>query len=870
MAQKHKAWPLIFLLFCVFVNVETASGDGWEIKRTDRKQLVIQRLKSMLRRQPFSSYAFRRLTGYHSKGSARKRLVSIYQKKARNNPKNVSNRIVLARLLVWTGQYSKALPHYKWLSQKKPNWTRLALAQARCLLALKQTSKALQIFRITLPKLKGTERQKTLKNMLVIVLKSKEQLTYIWVYDKLKKLSWNRFDTLSFARKLTRHQKLDAAMFFYKKALAKSKGGPKFQLLLEICRAQLAADRFQEAQGTLQTARKIRTTHQWLKWELIQLEIEIARKQNRLAHFAESLAQKWASSREYKKIILLARLYKELKWKTHAKTYFTKALKIRPSSPEAHNYLIGYYTSLGDQLNANKHIRQLIRYRTAQPKHYLGLSRSLLRDSGHPYLLRWQESWKKQFGSTASSARPARIKRTLGSRIRRLRSRGYGRYKYRYGYRYRRKPYYGSLNYHKRSKASWRQYRQKRWAQWKRYVTAAQKKSFQEATQILKSGIQRFTRDWNALKDLELLSEQHGLKAIAKMAEQKMVLSTGAYPERLSYMKELLENKGKPKAFKSLIYRALRKSMIIPKNAADLASFAFAWSLQNKTAPKQSGNQHYLASKKAICPSIRRFLRPVLKRITRSFQKKHPFLCARLFAQASVCGETKRTEPLLQGLEKKYTLAQEDRNKLAQVYLKSHYMKGMERILKTMLDRPGQDPWLHFAKNHFSKSLTPHTMRFLVQRLQNHLAQKPEQFCKILKQFCKNQKLCQNIEPAIQHLLSIKKLSPIAILDVIHTTSKYDLFLDKRPNWLKTLRQRHPNNTKLFYWLVKHPTIYKRKVGFRSRRYRNRGRWISPALEQEHQNVLLAWMRSRQLLPDRYKNWLLQMKPHLQESSKTS
>ena len=108
-----------FLCTLAPLTSEAQSGN-WQVRRRDRSQIVIRRLKGILKNKPFSSYAFRQLMRYYGTSSAKRKLEAYYKKALRRSPSAVNYKIILARLYRYQRKFTPALQMYQRVRKVRP------------------------------------------------------------------------------------------------------------------------------------------------------------------------------------------------------------------------------------------------------------------------------------------------------------------------------------------------------------------------------------------------------------------------------------------------------------------------------------------------------------------------------------------------------------------------------------------------------------------------------------------------------------------------------------------------------------------------------------------------------------------------------
>ena len=830
-------------LFCAsFVLVETAHGksDAWKVRRTDRRPIVLKRIRKMLRKDPFSNYAFGQLKKRHRGRRTRKRLTRGYQKLVKRYPNRLHYKVVLARIYQWKGEHTKALTILGKVEQKKPFWLPLILRQISSLLALKRTQQAITKFKRALPRINSSKRRRLLKQLLDISLAAKDRLALNFALIRLKKLRWSYYKLQTIAVSLVRYQKLKEALYFYHIALRKIHGGSKVKLLLEVCRLEMRLKRYEKARGRLEEAKKFKTTHIWLKWEILESEIELSRRTGELNKLVQKLRKKWAETKDYRKLIVLARLFHELKKHDVGFKFDRKALKVKPKQREPRDRMIKWYTQKKKMKSARHHIEKLIRYGTASPHHYRRWTSHLLRQSKRPPIPRWNPAWKVIWSRYRSEYEKKRSWRHWSK---------YGAYS-------NQKSCPDRFRVHPKS---WEMCRQARWLHWRKNARPFQRNMLNKAIKRMTKYIRKNAFDWDVLTYSEQTFGRFGFPKEAKMTRDRMDKAVGVELHRLQQMKRLYQKLQKSRRFENLLIRVLKTRTRVPSKADNIAQFAYRQGLQKRLkTPRQYRRKRrrrrrrkasgYKPLLNPFCPRIKKFLKPVTKSLVDSYTKQHPLVVVRLLALSFRCGsKDKKNLKLLRTLEGVLLRSQKGTKALFTTYALVQYDAGIDRFLSKATEPVFNAAWSAFIQQYRKKPFATALFRFLLSRITRHRRKQPTKIYWLLSLLCREKTTCASTRHAVQALVKHKDLDPHELLPIIEKMGSFRLFSDERLSWLQIIYKRFRKDLRVLKWVMEHERVLNPADG---------ELFEYGAFAQMHRKYLLRVLQLLTTRPVKFRDWL--------------
>lgn len=794
---------------CLFLGLPGPDGslsyaqDDWSVKRRDRRPILIRRLKYMLLRNPHSKYSMNKLWLMHRRKSQRKQLFRYYTKKLQAAPKNVAYRIIMARLQERVGDWKLALQLYKSVQGKGKDNKALQLAKVRCYLGLKKPEPALAILKGVLKEMPTRQRKRMLLRMLRQLAPLKAPQAYAYVMTAIKKEKWSRDGTLDIARLLAQHQRWNDSFALYDKALPGISGQPRMLLLLEMLRYQLRADRNEEALKTIALARKMKTRNNWVRWELLQQEIVAYRSLKRLALLTAQLDRKWRKTKEFKKVHLLAQLYKELKVMSQAVVLYKRALKIRPRERDPRIQLLNYYTKKADIEKVRFHLRKLIQHKHATPKHYLRFANDLLKRSGKFRLPRWSPAWKTR----------AYCKTKKKPRYKYRRRRRYRRYYRRRRYR---RPYRRKIERHKCSRQAWNTHRQKRWNFWKRYESTGRKdKMAQEASRILRDCAKRFRKQWDTLQKVEQLQNEFGYLTQSRQTRRKMIKALDAFVYRIEATHRLLFQEGEKQQLLRATQNALRPSSVPLKRAVEVSELVYKRPVSPGETTMKEAEEKRLQRRwfRKISSSIRRFLRPVAQRLKPMHVDQDPMLVMRLYALLWRTGVRSRSiRKKMKALERKLLVQPEMLYPTIQLYMR-YRLKGSVKRLFQQLRKEHKDRWVSHITTAIRPSMQPTELSFFLKQLtanKGTLFRQAKAVSALVNKICQYKRSCEAASKLIE-TLSLLPQTPIdTTIAMLRQLQRHGLFSGShKRDWLSQVIDVNKNDIEALNQLTEADDLFR-------------------------------------------------------------
>ena len=628
----------VTLVFALPQFASISEASDWQVRRTNRLQLMARNLRFMLHKKPFSGKIFRKLVILYRTVPSRERLRNAYSLMIRRSPHKLSYQIILARLLRYEKMYLRAILLFEKIQQKRPGWKPLLLQKALCLLEAGKKKQALKLFIKMLPTAKGKARRRMVRKILSMTLEAGETPGIQFALKHTKNAKWSRYQTLRIAQELAGYKLTSQALHFYEKAAVQMRGSSKVKLLLEMSQVALTGKAYSRALLYTKQARGTKRKRSWQLWDILDQEVQIVRAAKRLPRYVVQLTKRWKDAKKGKKLLLLARLWHEVGKTEIGIKYDLRTVAVHPSAWEARVRLIKWHKSKKEMQKAYTHMEQLVKHRVAAPKHYLDLAEHWLKRSQHPSFPLWSPSWAK---SKKKDALPQ-----------------------------------------KQSEKAWKKFTKQKRKLWKKNTAPENKKRFANAIKVLYQCSRHHASQWDALVQIEALLTRHGQKSYAKRVRKTMAKTAYVDWEKVAFLRKRYQELGQPKAFRRILKKALRRRSSQLDKAVELSYYALQWSFQDLHRPKQPKSQTPKRIKRRICPSIYRFLRKT--------QKRHPDRGLSLKTDVRVqmayilgtCRKLKgRTSDYLKSYEranisKTYLIAY-----LFKHYSLLHYDKGIKRLL---------------------------------------------------------------------------------------------------------------------------------------------------------------------------------------------
>ncbi|TNE51898.1 MAG: tetratricopeptide repeat protein [Deltaproteobacteria bacterium] len=611
----HLAWFLLCSILVCF-PWKVWGGEPWQVKRRNRKVLILRKLHHMLAHRPLSRYAFRKLLQVHRFQD--KSLIRLYRKKQKQSPRRISYVIVLARLYLRARKYRSARPLLLQALQRYPRSVRLQWYTAQCDLKLGQKQIALARLHKLFPYIRNPKnKRRALKQMLALSLELQARGLYHVTYQKVRSLWWSREDRLWLSRLLLKYKQSHAAQEQLHRAIRTSRGRHKLSLLLELTRLQIQLREYRKALVTIRRVQRYGRRQSWIHWEVLHNRIAIHRGLGSLPAFLSRLQQRWKNTKDVKKLYVLARQFSQLGETSKARTFYDRILALAPNEKFARLWLFQHHAKKKRCVLAEKELRQLASRGFAQAMHYMTLGESCLRLSKRPMIERWTTSWPhiyRRFCSDMSSDyelarthhlaspnrtdRPTRRIRSWRSKYRQARRnrrllwrhsrsqdwRSSHRMARRWRQEWRSDLYFVSVTgrYERQikkdrlrcSKRSWRKASLLRWRSWEKRSTREQRENYRVAVRLFSRLMRQFPQNWDHLYRMERLLTRSGAWVQQAHALRLLIQATGPDIEHLKAMEQLLLGLGKRMSYVELLRRLIKNKNLSHTQAYALAQYA--------------------------------------------------------------------------------------------------------------------------------------------------------------------------------------------------------------------------------------------------------------------------------------------------------
>ncbi|MCB9641264.1 MAG: hypothetical protein H6727_20360 [Myxococcales bacterium] len=784
---------LIALLF-FFVQISSARADDWQLKRGDRTRVLVKRWSEILQKSPYSRKAFRELLKLHKKPAVRSSLYARWKQVYLQRPKSLSASIIYARVLQRQGKHSQALALWKSIAERSNDKKTPLLRIASIHLAQKNTREATAIFQKLLPLVNEKQRESLLLQILEVSLKARDTSSLAWLKPHLNKATWSSNQLQQIAQLYEQNQYWEEASNALKQLMPKARGAEKLRLILRLSRVEMNKKDYASSLKLIKQARKIGTLHAWMRWELLERETEINRRQKLLGPFVQKLARKWRKSKDTREIMFLARLYREDKQERESIELAQRALKLKPSLREPRLWIVEYFTKSQQFDEVNKHLQALAKYGHARASHMLQLVDALLRRAGYPLKNRWTPIQLLQTRSRYSR---------YGSFYMRRRFR-----------RYRQLAPQWSKQKINESIQSWNEQRRKEWDAWKRYATKREEKDFTSAKRMLAQTLRRYSKDWDTMKKVEQLADQIGQKNTARRAMSALERAVEADPLQLRQMHLLFLQTQRERRLEFIVKRALRPPLA-PLQAVLSSSWALRpWdelrgSYQKMTFLSKTSEQR--SWQRQVCPLIKRVLK--LGKTTKQRERiaaLRPALRLQVFALRWQCGARgNKLREDLQLAEESLLQENDGPQKLLEVYVRSRLDEPLRDYLKrrSLASKPQeliamfrpllQSPWAKQATEALFAA-------FAGEKSREHQKARAE----AILMLCQQRASCLHVSQAVTELVNQPPEPPKLVLDILLHIANFQLFPKERVDWLRSIQDRYKKDLRVQHFLAMNKTLY--------------------------------------------------------------
>ena len=825
---------LMAVLLCVLVlPVHRSAAEDWQLKRTDRNQIVTTRLMKMLKSKPFSEYALQKLLKLHKARANRAYIIRTYRKTIQRHPGRLGAKVVLARILSRERKWSGALRLFQEVNKKRTGWLPALLGEAKCWRGLKKYDEAGKIYGRLLPSLKGKRRRQVLRLSFQAYLLDGNTAEMKKVLKKIRKGGFSTSAKVAMGKMLLHRQFVEEARPLFRSLFRRVGQKKRVNLLLTLSRAELRAGNKKQALRWSERAYKENVRKKWLRREVFSQLIEVHRSLKKLPQLLKRLKRKWKRSSTYQQVFLLGQLHHELKQFSKAKSMYERALKMKPSAREPRLRLIAWYFQKRQDAKARKHIKMLIRFKNAEPRHYIQLARFLFKSSLRPSLIRWKPSWARIYAPDGTYVR----QHAQNSENPKVQANVFCRGK----------------------RDNWDDCREKKWRFWEKYEANKQRwQMVKEAKQLLTTCMKRFPKHWDALQQIEELLDRYGFRKESDIACKRLIRATDDETRQLIKVLELLRRRGRDGELMLLFRRVMRPRRIAPKRAELLADFIYR-TMNQSSYHQDSGfdsPKSRTRKRRKACKMIKGFLRGVVRSLRSRDLQKRPFMVAKLGAMFLTCrGRSSKTKRYFLQAVKKISPSNEGLERLLEVSMRYRFKMGLKRIFRRLEQRRKMDILLSYLKFQMDDGFFAHT-KIVMGLLRTRSKEQAKVASKAIEILCRQRGSCLDVERTLARLVRNRRAPHGPLLRAMHAISTHHLFAKQRIRWVKTLGARYKRKPDALLEL-----IAKNKVFLDPTLPLN----IAQKLQSYHRSLLVLAIKKRRKEPKHAKMWDASIAFHLRE-----
>ena len=810
---------LLLLIWPTTPSITMADdGDSWSLRTRNRKQLIIRRLRLILRRNPFSPYALRRLLSVYKSPKELSELEERLRESLTQAPSDLPNRILLARLLEANNEWAEAQKHYMKVHKQKPKWVEPMLALGRCLFARKKHKKAISFFRKGLADLKGYRKRRILWKLLRSSLKAKQRKVIAFSLKQIEARPLMSDEKLTLARMLVEHEQWKPGLRLYDTVLKTSDGAFRVRLLLEMCRARIAAKEYTKALAHIKEARSIKSIHKWFLWELQVREVEIYRNQKRLSSLLSKLRTKWSKAphnKDYRKVLLLAQLFQEVKLEQSARQYFERASALKPTESEPRLQLIKWYFNHLQPEKAFAQIKQLIKFDVASPIHYLQLAKYNFKKSMLHNLSPWEPEWAEH-----RTCKQEETTQTTKQSLEKVTCK----------------------------RKDWNVHRQRMWRFWRRYIaTQTQKKAYDRAISLLALLKKRYQGNWQVMLDLQEMYNRYGRLKESEQAFQHMVKATQVDVKQIRTVQVLLWKKGRTDAFRKVLIGLLHKSVPTFRNAVEFASYVYNPTALPDPAPEPTLEEVRAWQKKIHLP-LRLFLYKIQRRLPESFVKSHPELSVRMNVLRYQCGDkSPKVRSAIKRAEERLIETTPGVKFLLSLYLEYQYDEALGRLLTHPRFKKYPQQLHALLYPLIDKKISIGQVQFLLNTTFTSTQKRNPLFISLLTKACRQKRLCVRLQPYFEKAINTTSIPPQMLMQGLQQAMRFKPYKSKSTKWLASLKKNYWEHPASLHKLVESSALFK----------------SSKEMQNLHLSILIRALQKRKTQPFKLGAWGRMIQEHL-------
>ena len=323
--------------------------ENWAADDNSLEARKLERYQQLVDQSPEKSYAFQQLMNTVGKGAAYQKLLTDYEQKVAQKPKNFNLRMILGHIYQHGGKTHDAIASYRAAIDIKETalaYISIAAAEAEN----RNFEAAVQAYEAAAKQNPNKEQKQEIWRALAeIAIYRRDMDGARRYFAELIKLEPN---SLFVRRELSQiyaqnHMYSDARQVLEDGMnLSSTRKEDKEQIQLDIAMLFEQEGNDEEALARYQAlSQNLGNTH-WMQRELTSHIIDIYRRQGNIAQLADTLEKKWKSP-TYEQYLELADLYDETSQPDKALNALKKAVTKSPKLPEAHEKLVRHYRSHG-------------------------------------------------------------------------------------------------------------------------------------------------------------------------------------------------------------------------------------------------------------------------------------------------------------------------------------------------------------------------------------------------------------------------------------------------------------------------------------------------------------------------------------------
>ncbi|MBU1535943.1 tetratricopeptide repeat protein [Myxococcota bacterium] len=324
---------------------------SWKAKRNEFNPAMIARYKGMLYSRPDDGFAFRKLMGLYQTYSTLDRLIIEYQNQLKGHPDHYSHNVVLGRIYLKIDRFTEAKQHlekaikkdqkrfeaYKNLGILHLKKARYALARTNLDLALKNVTKNKQI------------RERLLRELVRISVLGGDIDGGTKYFELLLKIRPGDFSTRwYFAELLAKGMHFKKAKAQYDILYKMVSGDTRRKVQVMKARGMLfeKMGKDKDAEKTYWKAMSLTAHGHWVRRELINRLLSIARRRDALPQLLKEFRKRWGSPSGFQ-YSMIARIYGEIGQFDNAIKYYRLAIRRESSNVDYRIELIALLEKSG-------------------------------------------------------------------------------------------------------------------------------------------------------------------------------------------------------------------------------------------------------------------------------------------------------------------------------------------------------------------------------------------------------------------------------------------------------------------------------------------------------------------------------------------